>query len=76
MATEDCTGGLIARLKEALAAHPGQRPVLLRLTSDRGVKTLRLSDGYRVDGSMGLQSELRSVLGPAGVVRVEEPHPV
>jgi DNA polymerase III subunit alpha len=76
VAAEDCTGGLIARLKEALAAHPGDRPVLLRLVSGEGVKTLRLSDGYRVDGSMGLQSELRGVLGPAGAVRVDEPHTV
>jgi hypothetical protein len=50
--------------------------VLLRLVSGGGVKTLRLSDGYRVDGSMGLQSELRGVLGPAGAVRVEEAHTV
>jgi DNA polymerase-3 subunit alpha len=74
--TEECTSSLIARLKDVLAAHPGQRPVLLRLTSSSGVKTLRLSDGYRVDGSLGLQSELLGVLGPGGAVRVEEPHPV
>jgi DNA polymerase-3 subunit alpha len=70
--TEDCTGELVARLKEALAAHPGDRPVVLRLVSTESAKTLKLSDGYRVDGSLGLQSELRSVLGPAGAVRLAE----
>jgi DNA polymerase III subunit alpha len=71
--TEDCTGELVARLKEALAAHPGTRPVVLRLVSTESAKTLRLSDGYRVDGSLGLQSELRGLLGPAGAVRMGEP---
>jgi DNA polymerase-3 subunit alpha len=68
--TEDCTDELVGRLKEALAAHPGDRPVVLRLVSTESAKTLRLSDGYRVDGSLGLQSELRSLLGPAGAVRL------
>ena len=67
--TDDCTNGLVTRLKEALAAHPGRHPVVLRLVSAGSSTTLRLSDGYRVDGSLGLQSELRSLLGPAGVVR-------
>ncbi|HEX2029998.1 MAG TPA: DNA polymerase III subunit alpha [Actinomycetota bacterium] len=67
--TEECTNGFIARLKECLAAHPGEVPVVLRLVSAAGAKTLRLSEGYRVDGSLGLQSELRGVLGPAGLVQ-------
>jgi DNA polymerase III subunit alpha len=73
--TEDCTGRLVTRLKEALAAHPGDRPVVLRLRGAESATTLRLSDGYRVDGSLGLQSELRSLLGPGGVVRLQEPAP-
>jgi hypothetical protein len=73
MPTEECTNGLVSRLKEALAAHPGDRPVVLRLVSSASAKTLRLSDGYRVDGSLGLRSELQNVLGPSGVVRVEDP---
>jgi hypothetical protein len=70
--TEDCTDGLVSRLKEALAAHPGNRPVVLRLLSSESATTLRLSDGYRVDGSAGLQSELRGVLGPGGSVSLGE----
>ncbi len=73
--TEDCTNGLVTRLKEALAAHPGRMPVVLRLVSSATSRTLRLADGYRVDGSPGLQSELRSVLGPAAQVRVLDAQP-
>jgi hypothetical protein len=62
---------LVTRLKEALAAHPGDHPVVLRLVSGNGARTLRLSDGYRVDGSLGLRSELQTLLGPGGVVRAE-----
>jgi DNA polymerase-3 subunit alpha len=66
--TADCTNGLVTRLKQTLAAHPGEVPVVLRLVSeeDRG-KTLRLSDGYRVDASAGLLAELRTLLGAAAL---------
>jgi DNA polymerase-3 subunit alpha len=65
---EDCTDGLVARLKETLAAHPGGVPVVLRLVSDEeGPRHLRLADGYRVDGSAGLLAELRGLLGPMAV---------
>jgi DNA polymerase-3 subunit alpha len=63
-----CTNGLMGRLKEVLAGHPGDREVLLRLVSEDGRRTLRFGDGYRVNGSEGLLSELREVLG-AGAVR-------
>ncbi|HVM11943.1 MAG TPA: DNA polymerase III subunit alpha, partial [Actinomycetota bacterium] len=62
-----CTGGLVVRLKEVLAGHPGQVPVVLRLTSNGSGTTLRLGDGYRVDRSGGLLAELRSLLGPESV---------
>ncbi len=66
--TAECTNGLVGRLKQTLAAHPGEIPVVLTLLSEGDrEKTLRLSDGYRVDASMGLLAELRSLLGSGGV---------
>jgi DNA polymerase-3 subunit alpha len=65
--SQQCTDGLVVRLKEVLAGHPGEMPVILRLVSRVGGQTLRLGEGYRVDGSMGLLSELRSLLGPEAV---------
>jgi DNA polymerase-3 subunit alpha len=65
--SQQCTDGLVIRLKEVLAGHPGELPVVLRLVSQVGGKTLRLGEGYRVDGSVGLLSELRSLLGPQAV---------
>jgi DNA polymerase-3 subunit alpha len=64
---EECTDGLVARLKETLAAHPGGVPVVLQLVSEGDPRHLRLSDGYRVDGSAGLLAELRGLLGPLAV---------
>ncbi|MGH2691914.1 MAG: DNA polymerase III subunit alpha [Actinomycetota bacterium] len=61
--TAECTNGLVVRLKETLAAHPGGVPVVLRLVSEETEKTLRFADGYRVDGSAGLLAELRTLLG-------------
>jgi DNA polymerase III subunit alpha len=66
---EQCTNGLVSRLKETLASHPGGVPVTVRLTSNGSAKTLRLADGYRVDGSAGLLAELRMLLGPEAVAR-------
>ena len=65
--TADCTNGLVVRLKETLAAHPGGMPVVLRLVSDEAEKTLRFADGYRVDGSAGLLAELRNLLGASAL---------
>ena len=65
--TADCTNGLVTRLKETLAAHPGRVPVVLKLVSEDGARTLRLSDGHRVDASAGLLAELRTILGSAAI---------
>jgi DNA polymerase-3 subunit alpha len=65
--TAECTNGLVVRLKETLAAHPGGVPVVLRLVSDEAEKTLRFADGYRVDGSAGLLAELRTLLGASAL---------
>ncbi|HEV3475470.1 MAG TPA: OB-fold nucleic acid binding domain-containing protein, partial [Actinomycetota bacterium] len=74
---EECTDGLVARLKETLAAHPGGVPVVLRLVSDGDPRHLRLSDGYRVDGSAGLLAELRGLLGPRALApEAQEPQHV
>jgi DNA polymerase III subunit alpha len=67
--TAECTNGLVTRLKQTLAAHPGRVPVVLRLVSEERARALRLSDGYRVDASAGLMAELRTILGGTAVGR-------
>jgi hypothetical protein len=54
---------MLAKLKETLAAYPGTTPVVLRVLGSTGVTTLKVGEGYRVDGSEGLLSELRRLLG-------------
>src|ERR687891_370867 len=65
--TAECTNGLVTRLKQTLAAHPGATAVVLRLESEDRTRMLRLSDGYRVEPTAGLLAELRSLLGAGGV---------
>ncbi|MGH2740671.1 MAG: DNA polymerase III subunit alpha [Actinomycetota bacterium] len=72
MSTSRCTNGFLARLKEVLAGHPGSREVLLRLVSEAPT-TLRLGQGYRVDGSGALMSELRMLLGRGATVTGDGP---
>jgi DNA polymerase III subunit alpha len=60
---EICSPGMVAKLKETLAAYPGPTIVRVRILSSKGVTTLKIGDGYRVDGSEGLLSELRRLLG-------------
>jgi DNA polymerase-3 subunit alpha len=67
--TAECTNGLVSQLKQTLASHPGETAVVLRLESEDRSKTLRLSEGYRVEPSAGLLAELRSLLGANGVTR-------
>jgi DNA polymerase-3 subunit alpha len=55
---------LIDRLKEVLAAHPGDSPVLLRV----GSKDLRLSPEFNVDARNGFAAALRELLGPQALV--------
>jgi DNA polymerase-3 subunit alpha len=70
-----CTGGLLARIKELLAAFPGPLPVIVRLTSDGETTRFKLGNGYRVDGSAALLSELSGLLGPHCVRVTVEPEP-
>ena len=58
-----CTEGLIGRLKELLAMHPGDLPVVFQLVEDGDVTRLRLGEDFRVDGSAALLSELRRLVG-------------
>jgi DNA polymerase-3 subunit alpha len=70
---EECTPGLIDKLKRVLASHPGRAEVRLHLTSDGTVaKRLRLP-GVAVDGSDALLGELRVLLGPAAATRDLQP---
>jgi DNA polymerase-3 subunit alpha len=64
---DNCTNGMLAKLKQTLAAHPGRTPVTVRLVGTGGTTPLRVGDGYCVDGSAGLLSELRVLLGPERV---------
>ncbi len=70
MPAELCTSGVVGKLKQVLADHPGSVPVLVRLTAGDGpTRTLRIGNGYRVDGSEALLAELRTLLGPAAAAR-------
>jgi DNA polymerase-3 subunit alpha len=62
-----CTPGLIARMKDLLAMHPGECAVLIQLVADAGTTRLRLAEEYCVDGSPALLAELRRLLGPEAV---------
>jgi DNA polymerase-3 subunit alpha len=62
-----CTAGLIGRIKELLALHPGSLPVVLRLVTDGEMTRLRLGRELCVDGSAALLSELRRLLGSEAV---------
>ena len=57
-----CTNGLISKLKELLAAHPGSTPVQVRFASSQGVTPLEVGI-CRVEPGEGLLSELRVLLG-------------
>jgi DNA polymerase-3 subunit alpha len=59
--------GLVARLKEVLASHPGSAPVFLHMVSGSNHKVLKLSDAYRVELRSALYAELRELLGPRAV---------
>ena len=69
-----CTSGMLGKLKETLAGHPGHSPVHLRVVRADGVTPLRLGEAFCVDASAGFLSELRALLGD-GAVRLEAPEP-
>ena len=67
IAGESFTPGLLGKLKAAFAAHPGRTPVVIRFAGPSGVTNLAIGNGYCVDASAGLLSDLRILLGPERV---------
>jgi DNA polymerase-3 subunit alpha len=67
VSASSCTPGLIARMKDVFAMHPGPRPIFVQLVTGGGTTRLRLAEEYRVDGSPALLAELRRLLGPDAV---------
>jgi DNA polymerase-3 subunit alpha len=63
VAAESFSDGMLAKLKETLAAYPGEAPVVLRFLGQSGIVFLKVGDGYRVDRSESLLSELRHIFG-------------
>jgi DNA polymerase-3 subunit alpha len=59
---------LVQRLKGVLANHPGQAPVFLHMTNEKGHKVLKLADEFRVEPRSALYAELRELLGPRAVL--------
>ncbi len=72
---ESCTAAFVAKLKEVLAQHPGRVPVTVRYVGPNGITPVKVGNGYYVDASAGLLSELRMMCG-ADCVRVEDAEPV
>ncbi len=62
------TPEMVARLKTILSNHPGPAPVYLNMTSDQGVKVLKLSDAHRVEPRTALFAELKELLGPSAIL--------
>ena len=62
------TPEMVSRLKTILSNHPGPAPVYLNMTSDQGVKVLKLSDAHRVEPRTALFAELKELLGPSAIL--------
>jgi DNA polymerase-3 subunit alpha len=62
------TPELVARLKSILSNHPGSAPVYLNMSSDQGIKVLKLSDAHRVEPRTALFAELKELLGPSAIL--------
>jgi DNA polymerase III subunit alpha len=56
---------VLTELKDLLAGFPGDRDVVIELSTAVGDRRLRLGPGYRVGHSAGLHAELDSLLGHA-----------
>jgi DNA polymerase-3 subunit alpha len=57
------TDDRVQRLREILAANPGDSPVLLTLIGPDKETDLRLGDEFRCDARNGLFAELRILFG-------------
>ena len=62
------TPEMVSRLKTILSNHPGPAPVYLNMTSEQGVKVLKLSDAHRVEPRTALFAELKELLGPSAIL--------
>jgi DNA polymerase-3 subunit alpha len=62
------TPELVSRLKSILSNHPGPAPVYLNMTSEQGMKVLKLSDAHRVEPRTALFAELKELLGPSAIL--------
>ena len=62
------TPELVSRLKSILSNHPGPAPVYLNMTSEQGIKVLKLSDAHRVEPRTALFAELKELLGPSAIL--------
>jgi DNA polymerase-3 subunit alpha len=62
------TPELVSRLKSILSNHPGSAPVYLNMTSEQGMKVLKLSDAHRVEPRSALFAELKELLGPSAII--------
>jgi len=62
------TPELVSRLKSILSNHPGSAPVYLNMTSEQGIKVLKLSDAHRVEPRTALFAELKELLGPSAIL--------
>jgi len=67
-AASSLTPEMVARLKTILSNHPGPAPVYLNMTSEQGVKVLKLSDAHRVEPRTALFAELKELLGPSAIL--------
>jgi len=62
-----CTEAMLGKLKGLLAGSPGRVPVVVRVTHSQGITPLRLGEGYRIEPTAHLLSELRVLVGPDAV---------
>ncbi len=56
---------VLSELKDVLAGSPGEREVVIELSTSVGERRLKLGAGYRVCDSAGLHAELADLLGHA-----------
>ncbi|NUS72557.1 MAG: DNA polymerase III subunit alpha [Corynebacteriales bacterium] len=67
VATNRCTPGLVEKMRDVLATHPGGTDVHVKLTEGKRTTVMRLGDELRVDATPALMADLKALLGPASV---------
>lgn len=56
------------KLRDVLSNHPGPSPVYVHMTSEQGVRVVRVSSEYAVSPRSALFAELRELFGPTSVM--------